>query len=377
MTLLQALPPLEVLIFNLLTINHCSTRKYSVRRTIAVLAVFSAVLLCFCMIFAEEISFQGNGNLSLFGMIYLLPLKYLYKEKPLLLVVIVCTSWTYTLGILSLSIQIADAAGGGVLFLLAVETVLFLASVFPFYRWLVSKYVFILKNLESFGERWYKYMALSSCLYFLVLVALNNVFLKETGTPLKVFSLTILLATICVFYFILYEIVLNSLRLNKLEHAALHDPLTGLGNRAKLWDRLRELLQKEETFAVLFMDLDKFKSVNDNYGHIVGDQYLKRFASICSDILRDWGEVYRFGGDEFVAVCRGDVSEEMLTRIRECREWEPGGPCPFYSVSAGVLRCCPPHNGVEQILQQVDRLMYENKIKKHAGTAGGNPQSRT
>lgn len=177
-------------------------------------------------------------------------------------------------------------------------------------------------------------------------------------------ALFLLLSLTYVFYFILYRIVLDAIRLNHLEQEVSHDPLTGLRNRSQLWNDLAKLSDNGEEFSVLFMDLDQFKLINDQYGHITGDRYLKHFAHLTSEILQNKGKVYRFGGDEFVAVYPGLMPQEIINQLKECHGWEDGAPCPFNQVSVGMLFCEPPHQDVEQILQRVDNLMYQNKISK-------------
>lgn len=111
------------------------------------------------------------------------------------------------------------------------------------------------------------------------------------------------------------------------------------------------------------MDLDRFKQINDQYGHLVGDQYLQHFANICCQIFQNTGKVYRFGGDEFAAVYNGIIPQAIIRQLESCPQWDEGAPCPFNQVSTGVLHCRPPHSNVEQILQQVDQLMYQNKSR--------------
>ena len=193
-------------------------------------------------------------------------------------------------------------------------------------------------------------------------MVLNALFLADGSSVLRIIALAMLLALTYVSYFTLFRVVLNSIRLSQMEHAASHDPLTGLGNRKQLWDHLQGLLDAEQTFAVLFMDLDGFKAINDQYGHMVGDRYLKHFAAVCTQVLGNSGQVYRFGGDEFAAIYYGTIPQEILDEIKKCPRWNEGAPCPFRGVSVGVLRCQPPHQDVEQILRQADRIMYENKV---------------
>ncbi len=365
MEIIQYLPTLELLIFNLFSIDRCCHRKYSRAITGLILFLFSVAFFTFSLNFSKELSFQGDGKLSLFGFLYLIPFRFLYKEKLPLLFIICCTCWVYTLGILSLSIHAGSILEANNWFIVwIIENLLFLFTLFPFYKHLLPKYIFVTENIRAFDKYWYRYMTLSNCLTFLLLVVLNSLFLNGKPSVEKLVALFLLLSLTYVFYFILYRIVLDAIRLNHLEQEVSHDPLTGLRNRSQLWNDLAKLSDNGEEFSVLFMDLDQFKLINDQYGHITGDRYLKHFAHLTSEILQNKGKVYRFGGDEFVAVYPGLMPQEIINQLKECHGWEDGAPCPFNQVSVGMLFCEPPHQDVEQILQRVDNLMYQNKISK-------------
>ena len=106
-----------------------------------------------------------------------------------------------------------------------------------------------------------------------------------------------------------------------LLHAALHDSLTNLPNRRLLRDRLDTALARaartESTVAVLFLDLDGFKEVNDTYGHDVGDDVLVGVAGAIQGVLRSCDTVARLGGDEFVVICEDVDEKHDVTRLAE------------------------------------------------------------
>ena len=107
----------------------------------------------------------------------------------------------------------------------------------------------------------------------------------------------------------------------QLAHQALHDPLTGLANRALLEDRLiraRAKITRQGGFgAVLMVDLDDFKDVNDSHGHLVGDQVLIAVARRLEEVARTADTLCRFGGDEFVYLVEGVHQAEQVRRIAE------------------------------------------------------------
>jgi diguanylate cyclase (GGDEF)-like protein len=145
-----------------------------------------------------------------------------------------------------------------------------------------------------------------------------------------------------------------------LARRALHDPLTGLPNRTLFSDRLRlalSRLQRTQTcLAVLFLDLDGFKGVNDSLGHAAGDQFLQEVAHRLRGVLRGGDTAARLGGDEFVVLCEdvAGVGEARGIADRIVRE-VPG------SVSVGVALAIDGSEDPEALVRAADAAMYVSK----------------
>jgi len=149
----------------------------------------------------------------------------------------------------------------------------------------------------------------------------------------------------------------------KLSHQALHDPLTGLPNRTLLLDRLRMALaaRGQPRAAVLFVDFDGFKAVNDSLGHDAGDAVLVQAAQRISGVLRPSDTAARLGGDEFAIVCTSDTPLTAAERIAQdliavlAAPFELGGRDAAMTASIGIATHAGP---AEDLLHDADMAMY-------------------
>ncbi len=163
----------------------------------------------------------------------------------------------------------------------------------------------------------------------------------------------------------------NALLLEQVRHQALHDPLTGLPNRSLLNDRagraLVEAVRSRDRVALAFLDLDRFKKVNDTLGHREGDDLLTQVAGRLSDSLRASDTVVRLGGDEFVVLIPHiseapeavAVAEKVLVALTP--PFQVDSHEIFVTASVGVS-VSPKSGGVfETLLKQADMAMYRAK----------------
>jgi diguanylate cyclase (GGDEF)-like protein/PAS domain S-box-containing protein len=150
----------------------------------------------------------------------------------------------------------------------------------------------------------------------------------------------------------------------RLHYLAYHDPLTGLANRSRVLSRISAMISRSELCAVLFVDLDRFKQVNDNSGHAVGDQVLQQVAQRLAGMVRSGDLIGRLGGDEFVAVLAVGREEAQLvaTRIREALSapFEVSGREYQLGVSIGIAEGVPGLLA-EDLLRRADLAMYAAK----------------
>lgn len=176
--------------------------------------------------------------------------------------------------------------------------------------------------------------------------------------------------------------VLARIRLqSQLEHAAQHDTLTGLANRALLRETLSSALSAAElagrAIAMVFLDLDGFKAINDQLGHSLGDAVLREVAARLVASVRNGDIIGRFGGDEFMIVCENANAEDAAALAERVRlaiaEPIPGIPGRFVvSASIGVAAYQPSPGSLisnDRLFRLADDAMYESKAR------GGNSVS--
>ncbi len=164
----------------------------------------------------------------------------------------------------------------------------------------------------------------------------------------------------------------------RLAHQALHDGLTSLPNRVLLLDRLNVALARSRrdprSLAVLFLDLDRFKIVNDSLGHDAGDELLVELSRRLQSVLRPSDTVGRFGGDEFLIVCEDLNSESEAIHLAERVQKVIGEPVELQGreilaqASVGIA-CGRPTGGTtaEGLIKEADIAMYRAKARRHRG----------
>lgn len=163
----------------------------------------------------------------------------------------------------------------------------------------------------------------------------------------------------------------------RIRHMALHDALTGLPNRQLLQDRLQTALssgkRRGTTTAVLYIDLDRFKDINDAHGHDAGDEALRHAAGQLTRCLRDADTVARMGGDEFVVVLpdlgRKEAAAEVAGRILETLSSPLTIEGRRHVMGASIGIGLHPQDGLfpDEILRKADRAMFEAKKRGGMG----------
>jgi len=157
----------------------------------------------------------------------------------------------------------------------------------------------------------------------------------------------------------------------KLQHLANHDPLTGLPGIRLCMDRLSQAVataeRSHQTCAIMFLDIDYFKAINDNHGHRYGDKALKIIASRFQDVVRKVDTVARIGGDEFLVVLSGirntDIVERIAAKLIEetSQAVSIGGHDFNLGLSIGIALYPADGSDADELIRSADNAMYQAK----------------
>lgn len=361
-TALQIMIVGEIVAINLITLHICCRPRKSAVLTAFGFLLSSVLIFVPGLFLLRCLPFYGNGSglFTVFGFLYLIPSRFLYRNSSRSIVIILCAAWAYTLSIFSIAVQMVRSMPG-IWFdfgALAVQTALFLGTA-PFFLHFMQRFYRPMFDHTDYSTR--RLLQWTGVLWFVTILLIHLTFVLGYHTSSGILCMTLLIINAIVAHFLLYRVVSSTQSLLSLQHEVYLDSLTGLRNRRSLLADLEHRILNQDPFALLYLDLDHFKYVNDSEGHLAGDQYLRRFSEVTSGILsREGSMMYRIAGDEFAAVYDGPnpsgIAKEIQTASADCTDFFP----PFQGVSIGVARY-PDCKTPEALLEQADRNMYEQK----------------
>lgn len=199
----------------------------------------------------------------------------------------------------------------------------------------------------------------------IVFVALTIVHSWLTYNQLHIVNFLVPLAAAMAVGFLMAR---NRILRNQLTLQANTDKLTGAYNRQYFDNRLREEIDKAQRykhkFSILYLDLDLFKSVNDNFGHAIGDEVLIDFTAIVHSVHRDSDIFARFGGEEFILLAHMSDTKSAMNvyqRIKEATRLHQFKKVESITFSAGIAEFDIEHDTTKSLLDRADKALYAAK----------------
>lgn len=212
-------------------------------------------------------------------------------------------------------------------------------------------------------------------------LAMNKPMFYTMFKDMSVYYLSTLIMTLMLIYnyyyigmwavlgiYFIFAMAQSSMQLaidNRMKAEKLYrDSLTGTYNREYFIKTVETRLRTKKQFSIIFLDLDEFKQINDEFGHLVGDKALQKFAEGMKGILRKEDLLYRYGGDEFAIIApdkdAAGVIGRKLYENNISMEYEAGSIA--IKFSTGIYNCRGSEASYEVILEKVDAAMYEAKL---------------
>lgn len=356
---------LEILAVNLFTTHQCSRKRYSTVIILMLYAVFTGLIMALLQWGMKPLlptPLEGEGLYLFVGLLYFLPISIAYEQPFKRTALIMFTVWIYTTMIHAISGRIASLVPSSTEgSLLLIQSALLILTYGLFYIFIRRRFLYVLFHAD--GDTTSTSLLLS-VLWFMVVWLLNLDF-KHSSLMIDVSIMGLLIVSILLTYLVFHTLTMAEESKKAIASLTLHDDLTGLRNREALRQDILALMKKPDPFTVIFMDLDRFKEINDEHGHGEGDAYLKRFARAMESKFKGAGSLYRMSGDEFVLIHTTPDSAGICRQIGAFR-FDSDHPVAFLGVSVGCSVYPFDAVDVSGLLHIADTNMYQVKKHRHA-----------
>lgn len=355
---------IEILAINTYTTYSCSRKKWppliSILLVVSLTVINSMLLLFIYRFFWGTIPFNGKGIIALFGFLYVIPLKYCFNQSFKEMIIIMTSSWIYTTFAFVFAVQV------GYVFpikkltqsTLIAQSIFFVVTL-PYYIKFVKKFFsYIFENLE---KQIINSILIISLSWFFLIFLVNYIFVEGSSVSLKFLILFIILVNSILSYKMIYYFISTNNKAETLSHITKIDPLTHLKNRESLYYDLSEKIESKLPFSLIFVDLDDFKSINDRYGHSIGDEYIKEFTKEASKFLNVSDSLYRLHGDEFIIYTENTEVWQLCNKIKNLTFCNFIKEINFKGLSFGYAFFPEDGNKLNDLLHIADLKMYQEK----------------
>lgn len=354
----------EVIICEQILIISCLKRKFKLWTIISAdILITGLITLLAVFVLSKQDNFGDGGGRNLFlGLLFLIPGFLLFKGSIYERIVINLAAFTFGLGLLIISIRIGYIFSGKFFYLSAFisYTILIISTLPVAYKFFKNKFVSMLSNLSNKVRMT---LLQSALVAFFLVILLNSAITRDTNNIQKAIVTTLL------FYFIVinYKLIIDYNEQTKKNDALLTlsftNKVTNMANSVKFYNDIGEMIKNQETFILCYIDLDSFKTINDTFGHIKGDEYLSLFGEKLRIIESELISCYHLSGDEFCVVSKESynhtfklISEINIDTLNDIK---------FLGMSFGFSFFPKDGTGIKEVLSKADKNMY--KVKKSKG----------
>lgn len=338
----------------------CHKRKYSLGKSISIYFITSIIYIFF--IFMVNPYLTTKPWLMVTGIVFLGCNIYLFKETIGKKILIYFTVFTHILVISYICDCIAALYRIPNIDIYCNQFIIKII-VFPVTSLI---YNYFLKNsfnrlTEILTESQSRILSIYPIMSTLVVVSYEIAYYRVKPQIAMLSFFTIISLCFILVYMLIYKLVKAELAAKALKKEILTDDLTGLGNRKKLFLDMNKLILEKRKFAIAYVDLNNFKSINDQYGHERGDQYLSEFTKNTRDWLNKEDKLYRLSGDEFIVICKSKNANYIVKNLKRKDLYNFYGMVEYLGASVGISYY--PINGtnLEELLSYGDRNMYIDK----------------
>ncbi len=361
---------LEMLCINTYATYSCSSRKWpSLRTVVSVIAVTAVITALVGWFYLESATLgaetaNGKGLFMLLGFLYVIPLKYLFKQSIKQTMIIMSSAWVYTMFVFAVSVQIAYLIPTSPILLSAVtaQSVIYVLTLPSYIKFVNRVFIYIFRNIEKSMLDPLLAVSLS---WFFIIFLLNYAFVEGATPLLKFLVLLLIIVNVYISYKMLFKLVYVHNKAETLTTITKTDALTQLKNREGLNEDVQHKIDTNTPFALIFIDLDDFKAVNDSYGHAAGDAYLIEFSKKATANLRMNDSLYRLHGDEFIILTDMHVTEGLCGNLAELHFVVEPGDIEFKGMSSGHSSFPADGNKLSELLYLADLRMYQAKKQQH------------
>lgn len=359
----QILSGLIVLTFNMVMTLLLSDNKYSIKKTLIIIAGYSVITLG--VAYGLLIIFDNELVLTLAFLV--LSWSYLFVFVKVLnndiktIITIMALSLSYSVFAISIvhhTYAIYDLDTTSYYYLISEFLICLITAPFviKFINLTLKKIIYNYQKID------YKASYALPLLIF-VFIYISRFFLEFTSIYIMLLYY-ITLITVLVFAYILITKLFSSLNENDKLSAQLHiDSLTKLYNRLGLYKDFEKLSNIDKAISVYFLDLDHLKDINDNFGHIKGDNYLKAFSNALLKIARENEKVYRISGDEFIIM--SSKKSYDIDKLKHRIKAQMTIDLEFLGVSVGLATYLEDGQSLDELLFVADKRMYKDKQKTY------------